>query len=360
MENITFAQLRDYVGAETKEERVPSVRAIMERGTRTVIHGRFGKYHKMRVFDRGRLVYADDNGGVFEDVTLYPSEGSNRPLGKSLAGNDLSLLSEEICIRHEEGETFKINVIESNFDVFVDGVLMAKGMWLPEIQAREWRAEDSRRFQPKCETESGEYHSDGFYEHGEYLDQTVRSRMRSNLAEVMDRMSEITVFEDGSVVYYAEGRHSVFSLCKCRGYSYQSVMDSICMDRMVLDNMPWHIRLTMMGEDKISKNNSNKKNEVPWDYKGEELRLYEETVKEYFRKEALEDLAWELLLKLDEKSMRVIILRYFLNMENKEIAEDMKTSKKTVSRKAVAGIARLQREFVRKHGVKEKGKNDGA
>ena len=49
MKQIAFWELKDFVGVDTKEERVPSVKRILESDARPVIHGRFGKFDNIQV-----------------------------------------------------------------------------------------------------------------------------------------------------------------------------------------------------------------------------------------------------------------------------------------------------------------------
>ena len=336
MRPIMFAELRDCVDVNTKEERVPTVKTLMERGTHPVIHGRFGKFGVLRIMTEDRAMFSDEREGFFEDVTIYPGKE-----GKSLAGYDMSAMTREILVRHGNENVYGVNMEDTPAGVYVDGIHMPDGMWLPEIQAAAWRAEDFIRNRKLREDNEGREDS------GE---REMRHRMRKNLIEVMDQVSEITVFEDGSVVYYAGGRHCVFPLCKCRDYSYLSVTKTICMDRKYMDNVPWNIRLTLMGEDRNSKNVCNKKNEVPWNYDFEEMMFIEAVVKEYSRRTAQQDLVGELMPFLNEKESEVIRLRYFEDMKNQAIADRMNCSKKTVSRNAVSGLEHLRRVYDRMYG----------
>lgn len=315
MNQISFMELKEYVNARTKAVRVPSAGKLMEDDSQPVMHGRFGKFGVIKIVDGDRTVFQSLRGGTFEEITLYPAGGC-------LAGNDLSQQGKEITVRSDDGMTYCVSTYNKDLHVFVDGIQMPDGMWLPEMQMKKWRSGDGR----------------GRYK--EFADME-----RERFLQVMDRVSEITVYMSGYAVYYSGGRHSVFALCKCSEYRYVSVADTVRLDKEKLAMLPWHIFLTMVGEDRNAKNSRNKKQEERWDYDGEDIRFFEYFVSEYFRGEVRGDLLWELLLMLDAENRNIILLYFFDGWKQDEIAAVFHYSRETISRRIREGIRKMREAY---------------
>ena len=314
MKLITFAELKEYVDVRTKEERVPSANKLICRKTKPVVHGRFGKFEKIRIMEGRRTIFLSCNGGTFEDFSFYPAGGF-------LGGMDMSQKSRAILVRTDEDIAYEITSHE-NLRIVVDGITMPDGMWLPEIQLKKWRSmKDCRRYKE--------------------FDDPYRDRFM----EKMKGVSEITVFVDGSVVYYSGGHHSTFALCKCGECQYASVTDTVRIHGDELDRLPWHIRLTMVGEDRIAKNLLNKRKEDAWDYDRQDMWQYGYYVKEFFNMEMRDDLLWNLLLDIDADVREMIWMYYFGGWKQSEIADVMECARETVSRRINEGIAKMRREY---------------
>lgn len=69
---------------------------------------------------------------------------------------------------------------------------------------------------------------------------------------------ELTVYENGYVLYREDNRYTVFPIHQCTGYEFESVngeVDSIGED--LFDNEEWHVRLLLEGADRMAVNQIN-------------------------------------------------------------------------------------------------------
>lgn len=160
----------------------------------------------------------------------------------------------------------------------------------------------------------------------------------------------LQVFVDGSVFYRSEGRQTVFPILKCRGYQYDSVKKAVAISSNKMDEMPWNIRLAMMGEDKLAHNLFNHKKEILWnsvDEDGEDdtdadEELWKVFLIDYVRSENQRDMVEAMLLSLDDTDRRILEMSFFERETQKEIAEVLGIARETVSRKMTRIIKGLK------------------
>ena len=309
MKKISFAELRGYVGVDTKEERVPSTKKIFESGTKPVIRGRFGRVSSVVIRKGSNVLFSLTDEAVYEEVMTFPTGGY-------LAGNDMSMRSREICVRVSDEICF--SAVDDGRSLCVEGggVLIPNGLWVPEM--RNWSDETGDIAGvwalPVLTTEM----SEADYE---------------KLKEIMEEFSEIAVFVDGNVIYGSGGYDTVFALCQCSDYEYASVKGSVHMPQSELDALEWNVRLSMKGLDRISKNTSNKKNEVPLPSGDGDVDMSEYVFREYYSMKQIKDDAWELLLSLEEEEKRLLLMYFFEDKSQKEISTELDIARETVSRR---------------------------
>ena len=75
------------------------------------------------------------------------------------------------------------------------------------------------------------------------------------LAEKKVEGAEITVLENGYVLYQSDGRVTAFHLKECSGYEYHTVDgDTLSISREELGEMEWSVPVLLTGERRISSN----------------------------------------------------------------------------------------------------------
>lgn len=297
---ITFGELKKLVNKDTKELVVPSRKKLEERKTRKVISGRFGEFEKIKVVQGGKILFMTEREGNFEDVTFYP-------VGGTLAGHDLSVVNRRVVVRWDDEVAFSIDEADTEVEVIINGG-------------------DDNEMHP--------------YNRKKYMD-------------VPDEAISINVYADGSVVYRAGGRQTVFALCQCRDHRYPSVTGEVCIREEELAGLSWEIRLVMYAEDRLAHNNLNHKKEIAWssvDEDGEDMtdsdaRLWKLFYDEYQRSGGPKDLAEEILLSLEDTERRIMELYFFERESQKEIAEALGLARETVSRKMTRIISKLQKLY---------------
>ena len=73
--------------------------------------------------------------------------------------------------------------------------------------------------------------------------------------ERIDAQTEITVYENGYVLYQVGRRSTVFPIHSCGGYTYEfDRKNSFSLKGDFFENENWYIRLILEGEDRMIKN----------------------------------------------------------------------------------------------------------
>ena len=83
------------------------------------------------------------------------------------------------------------------------------------------------------------------------------------LRKLMENHAEVVVYKNGYVLYQAHERSTVFPIHDCKHYHYESQgheQQTIPHDHF--EDMEWHIRLVIEGEDRLAHNTSSRESEV--------------------------------------------------------------------------------------------------
>lgn len=83
------------------------------------------------------------------------------------------------------------------------------------------------------------------------------------LRKLMENHAEVVVYKNGYVSYQAHERSTVFPIHDCKHYHYESQgneQQTIPHDHF--EDMKWHIRLVIEGEDRLAHNTSSRESEV--------------------------------------------------------------------------------------------------
>lgn len=163
--------------------------------------------------------------------------------------------------------------------------------------------------------------------------------------EVINTDTEITVFNNGYVLYKA-GRHmTVFPLHECKEYDYRSVVqESNVVEETLFDHTKWYVRLVLEGEDRLSSNleKSQQKHCVSYTCVSEEWSVLldksadvekEVTDREYIR---------ELFEQVGDRAAYAIKKYYLENELQEEIAKDLSIKAGAVSKLIRTNIIKIR------------------
>ena len=75
------------------------------------------------------------------------------------------------------------------------------------------------------------------------------------LRKQMEHHAEVVVYKNGYVSYHAHERYTVFALHNCTHYHYESQgNEHQTIPHNHFEDMEWHIRLVLEGEDRLVRN----------------------------------------------------------------------------------------------------------
>ena len=168
--------------------------------------------------------------------------------------------------------------------------------------------------------------------------------------ERFGRDSEISVYQNGYVLYRV-GKHStVFPLHTCRDYLYLSGTNAVHLSEQFFCGEQWYLRLVLEGEDRLNRNQEEKERSwnVPYsDVSGNWAAI--ESLKESAMEQLVkqETLA-EVLQDLTERQ-KFVIQKYYLQEETQEqISSELGISQQAVSAilsQAVCNIRKKKMDF---------------
>ena len=175
--------------------------------------------------------------------------------------------------------------------------------------------------------------------------------------ETLGEQAEISVYQNGLVLYRVGNRATVFPLHTCTEYIYESGEEIFAnINERFFDNENWYIRLILEGEDRLAKNQEvrNGKKTISysavaedWDVLGEE----DTTLAGMILCETME----EALLPLTENQRYVLKRHYLDGITQRIIAKELGVSNQAVSDMIRKAIRKVQKAY----GVDKQGKKTG-
>ena len=182
--------------------------------------------------------------------------------------------------------------------------------------------------------------------------------------ETLGEQAEISVYQNGLVLYRVGKRATVFPLHNCTEYIYESGEKIFAnINERFFDNENWYIRLILEGEDRLAKNQEvrNGKKTISysavaedWDVLGEE----DTTLAGMILCETME----EALLPLTENQRYVLKRHYLDGITQRIIAKKLGVSNQAVSdmiRKAIRKVQKVYGEGSQSEKtVKDEGRTD--
>ena len=174
------------------------------------------------------------------------------------------------------------------------------------------------------------------------------------LRKQMENHAEVVVYKNGYVSYHAHERYTVFALHNCTHYYYESQgNEHQTIPHNHFEDMEWHIRLVLEGEDRLVRNLEARESET-FSYAADVNPEYNNEMedprinvmdfvlnKEFLRKasELLKKHQWEMICR-----------HYIEGMTHREIAAEMGVSHQYVTKGIKKGLHRIRCTTFQKMG----------
>lgn len=181
--------------------------------------------------------------------------------------------------------------------------------------------------------------------------QLIESGEEIIVKEVFDQETTISVYANGFVLYRSEKHYTVFPISDCGNYEYEWVKGSPRKyGSSFFDNENWYVRLIMEAEDRLAVNQEKiKSNHKVYSYdrmveSGIEIESDEEDILESLVRN---EFVKEMLGTLNERQREMMVLFYFEQWKQKDIAKYLDISQQGVSsmiRRMVKDLAEYAQE----------------
>lgn len=166
--------------------------------------------------------------------------------------------------------------------------------------------------------------------------------------EMINRDTDITVYENGYVLYRTGSKCTVFSLPEKGCYSYDSVNEASVLDGDFFENEAWYFRLILEGEDRITENGrKSEAKRVEGSYSqfeaddrcGDMADPNADFVARLLEEEYID----ELMSILSAQQRAAIYAYYIEGLSQKQIAKRLNISCPATCRLIMRGIEKLQK-----------------
>lgn len=159
---------------------------------------------------------------------------------------------------------------------------------------------------------------------------------------------EILVYENGFVVYTTGNRTTVFPLHECNEYAYDFCTGKQAFQQEDFENQEWYVRLFLEGEDRIERTTGEfvQKKTISYSAVAEDWSVLAEEdgmLDDMISREEI----FEILELMTEAQRRVVKKKYFEEMNEKDIAEELGISQQAVSDALKKAIKRVHKKINR-------------
>lgn len=167
--------------------------------------------------------------------------------------------------------------------------------------------------------------------------------------EAINAETEISVFENGYVLYQAGEKTTAFALHACGNYEYRNVTEGTCLiQEEFFDDADWYIRLVMEAEDRLALNQerviSNHKIFSYSDY-SKEVKVIEQS--EHPLDAVLDrEVIRELMSNLTERQKAVIRMYFFDEMRQEDIADYLGVKQQSVYESLQRALKSMRKQAV--------------
>lgn len=179
---------------------------------------------------------------------------------------------------------------------------------------------------------------------------TAKSLMEKDIVvkEVINAETDITVYENGYVLYREYGKTTIFPLHACGQYEYQGVAGaSNVLEEDFFDNENWYIRLIMEAEDRMEFNQSKiRSNHGIFSYSDlpADVKIMEDHNTDLLNVALDRELIRELMTDLTNRQRTVIELFFFQEMRQQDIADQLGIKQQSVYDSLSLGLKKMRKK----------------
>ena len=179
---------------------------------------------------------------------------------------------------------------------------------------------------------------------------TARQLRESGSVVARERLgvdAEVSVYQDGCVLYQVGSRATVFPLHSCGDYFYISDGGTVHLPGQYFDRERWYLRLVLEGEDRLERNREEKERswKVSYSAESEEWAVMgdaaEPAIEQLLREEAVE----EMLQTLTE-TQRTVVCGYYLQEKTQvQIAGELGISHPAVRDSLLRAVNKIRKKY---------------
>lgn len=174
----------------------------------------------------------------------------------------------------------------------------------------------------------------------------LRESGRVIVQKQLGQETEISVYQNGYVLYQSEKHSTVFFLHSCQDYSYILDGKTVCLPEQYFDKENWYLRLVLEGEDRLRRNFEERERTWTISYdalseNGVVMKSLTESTAEYVaRKETIKQLLQNLT-----KKQRCVVQKYYLQEKTQgQISKELGISQQAVSSMLSQAISNIQKK----------------
>lgn len=179
---------------------------------------------------------------------------------------------------------------------------------------------------------------------------TARQLQESGVVIAKERFggeTEISVYQDGFVLYRTGKYSTVFPLHSCGDYFYISDGNTVHLPEQFFDREKWHLRLVLEGEDRLGRNceERERSRNVSYNAVSEDWAamadLSEPAIEQLARQETVE----EIMQMLTEKQKTVVCGYYLQEKTQGQIAEELGISRHAVRDSLIHAVSKIRKKY---------------
>ena len=179
---------------------------------------------------------------------------------------------------------------------------------------------------------------------------TARQLRESGVIIAKERFggeTEISVYQDGFVLYRTGKYSTVFPLHSCGDYFYISDGNTVHLPEQFFDREKWHLRLVLEGEDRLGRNceERERSRNVSYNAVSEDWAamadLSEPAIEQLARQETVE----EIMQMLTEKQKTVVCGYYLQEKTQGQIAEELGISRHAVRDSLIHAVSKIRKKY---------------
>ena len=179
---------------------------------------------------------------------------------------------------------------------------------------------------------------------------TARQLRESGVVIAKERFggeTEISVYQDGFVLYRTGKYSTVFPLHSCGDYFYISDGNTVHLPEQFFDREKWHLRLVLEGEDRLGRNceERERSRNVSYNAVSEDWAamadLSEPAIEQLARQETVE----EIMQMLTEEQKTVVCGYYLQEKTQGQIAEELGISRHAVRDSLIHAVSKIRKKY---------------